>query len=103
MANDGTNDCAVGRTMISPTECEEAAKKLGKTYVKDTNVDVPNRPTGCHMWTDDKVYWNHHPTGGPYPSARPVCKRGSYLARLLNEYSRFMIVKPFVIFHQQII
>ena len=100
LANDGSKDCTVGSKPVSKKECEKAAKELGKHYVKGPKLDEAIRPAGCHVWMDNKVYWNHHLTGSTFPSAQSVCKRGIYF---VMNIAFLVIVNPFVVCNERVL
>ena len=68
--------------IYNPTECEDAANRLGLVF--GAEEEVSDYPGGCYVWTDsdptDKtVFFNKNVTGALFvrqEESRPICGLG---------------------------
>jgi hypothetical protein len=72
---DGSNSCPAGSVRIeTQAACRTAAAAAGKTAGAPFAVAFSTDPRGCYYFTsDNSAYFNTHPVGAGYSTARLLC------------------------------
>ena len=70
-----------GDRIVGLDRCKRVAQMMKKSFsVSKTWKSYPN---GCYIYSDNRVYFNHHLTGQSNPLACPICfyprGEGNYL------------------------
>lgn len=68
------SDCSEsnGEDVSDSFECRRAAKQLIINFAfVEYNAD---NPKGCYKFSNNRIYWNDHPTGMGHSSSSPICR-----------------------------